>query len=85
MPFDLELQLVPTDQVQHSLPFMERLKAGGSLPSLLAADSQVAGVMARQPGAASWSKVYPLSATAHEWNKPQLLAEVGMPVAIFQV
>jgi len=63
---------------EHQLPQLS-LTPGSSVPSIVAADTELAGVQVRIPGGKSgWSNVYPLtSTTAHGWNKPQLLAEVG--------
>ena len=89
LPFNLEARLVYTRHTgqplvqkqeldEHQLPQLS-LIPGSSVPSIVAADIELAGVQVRIPsGESGWSNVYPLTSTAaHGWNKPQLLAEVG--------
>lgn len=90
LPFPLEVQVVgcdvhnpPPQYRPPSLPKITLPPSGGDVhtPSLLAADSHVAGVkmrMVEEGGEGVWSNVYPLTSTTHGgWNKPQLLAEVS--------
>ena len=54
------------------------LPSQASLPSILAADSQLCGLRIRLSKEQPWSKVYPVGTSTQEWTKPQLLAEVHM-------
>lgn len=89
LPFALEAQLVFTQyidkpwtqkqELHKNQPQQLSLTPGTSVPSIIAADNELAGVQVRISGVQDgWSIVYPLNSTAHDWNKPQLLAEVRL-------
>lgn len=93
LPFALEAQLVFTQHIDKpwtqkqelhkNQPQRLSLTPGTSVPSIIAADNELAGVQVRVSGVKDgWSIVYPLNSTAHDWNKPQLLAEVRLRLTI---
>ena len=93
LPFALEAQLVFThhndepwmqkQEVHKDQPHQLSLTPGTAVPSIIAADNELAGVQVRISGVKNgWSIVYPLNSTAHDWNKPQLLAEVWLSLMI---
>lgn len=96
LPFALEAQLVFTQHIDKpwtqkqelhkNQPQRLSLTPGTSVPSIIAADNELAGVQVRVSGIKDgWSIVYPLNSTAHDWNKPQLLAEVRLCLTILSL
>ena len=58
-------------------PKILTLPQDDSLPSIIASEEEVGGVIIRPVGSGEhWSKVYPLMCGSHTCNRPQLLAEV---------
>lgn len=54
------------------------LLPGGNLPSILAPDLAIAGVILKASNVASeWSAVYPFPVRGEGWSKPRLLIEVN--------
>lgn len=81
LPFPVETRLCPNNPERVDgnqgplLSTVLTLAQDSSLPSIVATETDVDGVMFRTKGGQSWSKAYPLACNQGS-NRPQLLAEV---------